>query len=270
MADLRRLMKERTQSKRISHPNAKYTSSGQLLCSLCSVPVKSEVLWPSHLTSKIHRNNVRIAKEAEEAQSLQAGAGSESSHRGHKRAPDGLEIDDDPQDDEREGRPSGEESRAAGRVGDVKRQKLSQDDGALSTDAGPADSSLPPGFFDDATQQPEAAKPTSSDGRQINAKEVGQEDEDEEWAAFEAVLARPDEAVPEASTSSAIPAFSASATITGQEVMYDGQDGGEGEDAGAGDEEDVADEEQGGIPEETEEERREREEREELMERIET
>lgn len=54
MADVRSMLKEARAARRITHPHASYTSSGQLLCNLCEVSVKSEAAWGSHLHSTQH------------------------------------------------------------------------------------------------------------------------------------------------------------------------------------------------------------------------
>ncbi|KAH9445256.1 hypothetical protein Pst134EA_031510 [Puccinia striiformis f. sp. tritici] len=55
---LRSLMKDRQLAKRIQHQFAKYDSTGRLTCTICNgLTVKSEALWPSHLSSKPHRLN---------------------------------------------------------------------------------------------------------------------------------------------------------------------------------------------------------------------
>lgn len=64
--DLRKAMSEQKKklgiNKKIDSPLAKYTDSGQLMCILCKLIVRSETVWPVHLNSKIHRENVILAK----------------------------------------------------------------------------------------------------------------------------------------------------------------------------------------------------------------
>ncbi|KAL4617194.1 zinc finger protein 830 [Arapaima gigas] len=69
--ELRRLMKEKQKEstdrkKRIDSPFAKYpftrTFVGHLLCVLCNVPVKSEILWQTHVLSKLHKEKVAELK----------------------------------------------------------------------------------------------------------------------------------------------------------------------------------------------------------------
>ncbi|XP_046475193.1 zinc finger protein 830 [Neodiprion pinetum] len=65
--DLRRVMNEHkkklTTVTRIESPIAKYTDSGQLICILCKTLVRSEAVWNIHLNSKIHKENIILAKK---------------------------------------------------------------------------------------------------------------------------------------------------------------------------------------------------------------
>jgi zinc finger protein 830 len=255
MADLRALMKERkAASKRIDHPYARYSNAGQLSCSLCTLTVKNEVLWPAHLTSKVHRQNVRQAQlavaeaeaQAEEEEREQAGLTSTSTSSGSglgtkRGADDEAEMD------------GGGAKRV--RFQDESHEKDSVE-GQHQTNNAASATGLPAGFFDDPSQAP-APDETSQT----------QAPEDDEMAEFEAFLAQEQ---PEASTSTSAagPAvYSAQATISGQAALFgddtEGENGETQEQQADGDEDDYDE------PQETEAERQAREEREELMERIE-
>lgn len=56
-----------TNRKRIESPFAKYNRLGQLSCALCNTPVKSELLWQTHVLGKQHRERVAELKGAKEA-----------------------------------------------------------------------------------------------------------------------------------------------------------------------------------------------------------
>ncbi|XP_027718037.1 zinc finger protein 830-like [Vombatus ursinus] len=69
--ELRRLMKSEKQRlsasrKRVESPFAKYNRLGQLSCALCGVPVKSELLWPTHVLGKQHKEKVALLKGPKE------------------------------------------------------------------------------------------------------------------------------------------------------------------------------------------------------------
>jgi zinc finger protein 830 len=132
-----------------------------------------------------------------------------------------------------------------------------QDSSASIEDPAPA-SGLPAGFFDDPSKAPAPETSQSPTGDTALPPP-----EDDEMAAFEAFLAQEE---PQASTSSAGPTtFSAQATISAGEVLFNSDPDGEQTANGNGAEEEDDDDE----PKESEEERLAREEREELMERIE-
>ncbi|PKU46916.1 hypothetical protein llap_2751 [Limosa lapponica baueri] len=64
--ELRRLMREKQRQnagkKRIDSPFAKYPRLGHLSCTLCNAPVKSELLWQTHVLGKQHRERVAELK----------------------------------------------------------------------------------------------------------------------------------------------------------------------------------------------------------------
>ncbi|XP_057894840.1 zinc finger protein 830 [Melospiza georgiana] len=80
--ELRRLMREKQRQnagkKRIDSPFAKYNSLGHLSCSLCNAPVKSELLWQTHVLGKQHRE--RVAELKGTKQTATGSAAGTSSH----------------------------------------------------------------------------------------------------------------------------------------------------------------------------------------------
>ncbi|XP_061074082.1 zinc finger protein 830 isoform X2 [Conger conger] len=69
--ELRRLMRAKqgetaVQKKRIESPFAKYNSLGHLTCVLCSVHVKSEILWQAHVLGKQHKQKITELKGAKQ------------------------------------------------------------------------------------------------------------------------------------------------------------------------------------------------------------
>ncbi|XP_053982708.1 zinc finger protein 830 [Hylaeus anthracinus] len=65
--DLRKAMSEHKKKlgvvKKIESPLARYTDVGQLMCVLCKITVRNEVVWPVHLNSKTHKENIALAKK---------------------------------------------------------------------------------------------------------------------------------------------------------------------------------------------------------------
>jgi len=60
--DIRLVKGQRETKKKIASPLAKYNSTGQLFCVLCNIPVKSAILWDSHVLGKKHKENLAIFK----------------------------------------------------------------------------------------------------------------------------------------------------------------------------------------------------------------
>ena len=59
MADVRSLLRNERASRRITHPQASYSSTGSLLCLVCRAQIKTESLWNSHLHSTQHTAQLR-------------------------------------------------------------------------------------------------------------------------------------------------------------------------------------------------------------------
>lgn len=63
MSDIRALLAQERQARRVQHSNASYSKSGVLSCNACHLNIKSEALWDGHLKSANHRKNVQKSKE---------------------------------------------------------------------------------------------------------------------------------------------------------------------------------------------------------------
>lgn len=66
---MREKQRQTTEKKRIESPFAKYNSLGHLSCVLCNVQVKSELLWPTHVLGKQHKEKAAELKGAKSHQS---------------------------------------------------------------------------------------------------------------------------------------------------------------------------------------------------------
>jgi len=63
-AHLRQLMKKASKVQTINSPFAKYNNIGQLICVICTVPIKSdEAIWKTHCLSLKHKENLLAYKE---------------------------------------------------------------------------------------------------------------------------------------------------------------------------------------------------------------
>ncbi|KFY19069.1 hypothetical protein V491_04598 [Pseudogymnoascus sp. VKM F-3775] len=197
MADVRTLLRNERNARRISHRHAKYSESGKLQCVVCHVELKNESLWNDHMRSEGHR--ILLKRNSHEVDSP---AGSlEPELPQTKNGNDEKEKADIPADNELPAK-------------QTKKRKASDDD----DDEEQADTSrkrsknaplpgfLPQGFFDDASKaDAEATPPHTSNGQEFRlpsrpatplkapdavpeATKLPTVDEDE-WAAFEAEIA---------------------------------------------------------------------------------
>ncbi|KAI7871833.1 hypothetical protein BDF14DRAFT_913221 [Spinellus fusiger] len=70
-SEIRRLFKQQTAErtkKNVTHPFAKYDTQGKLVCVVCNVAVKTETLWPAHLSSASHKETIAKLKAIKERQ----------------------------------------------------------------------------------------------------------------------------------------------------------------------------------------------------------
>ncbi|KAI6908197.1 hypothetical protein D0869_05739 [Hortaea werneckii] len=105
MADVRSMLRAERASRRITHPNASYTSDGRLLCNLCEMMIKSEAAWQGHLHSTGHTLRLDRAREAAAARNVESA--------GKKRKAETL--DSPSPDDKKRARSAGEEAPNADR-----------------------------------------------------------------------------------------------------------------------------------------------------------
>jgi zinc finger protein 830 len=71
--DPRALLRAARKERRVTHPHASYTSTGNLLCNLCECPIKSEASWAAHLHSTGH--TLRLSREQDAAIARNADVG---------------------------------------------------------------------------------------------------------------------------------------------------------------------------------------------------
>ena len=203
MADVRSLLRNERASRRVTHPHAAYSTTGNLSCSVCHVQLKSDSLWGTHLKSAQHISQLEKLRAATTNGSL----------RSRKRKADGAEEDEDLR---KRAKPTnklpdgffdkGSKADEADVEADVTEDTASAanpiitETPSLQLQSLPIQPNpnlgLPPGFFDPSAKgapSPSTVQPTI--------------DEDE-WAAFERDVATPP---PETST---VAALTAAATIT--------------------------------------------------------
>lgn len=54
MADVRSMLRNERQARRLTHPHLTYSTGGTLVCLVCHIQIKSENLWSKHLVSDQH------------------------------------------------------------------------------------------------------------------------------------------------------------------------------------------------------------------------
>ena len=59
MSDVRSLLKQTRQARRIAHPYAKYNSQGTLYCTACTQKIAGDPLWETHIQSVSHKEKVK-------------------------------------------------------------------------------------------------------------------------------------------------------------------------------------------------------------------
>ncbi|XP_039918616.1 zinc finger protein 830 [Hirundo rustica] len=149
--ELRRLMREKQRQnagkKRIDSPFAKYNSLGHLSCSLCNAPVKSELLWQTHVLGKQHRE--RVAELKGTKQTATGSAAGTSSHPVKRKT---VETENT----------------------DLKRVKGADEKPHASSSGLPAD------FFDEAEQDSTTVQLSKGPGPSLLSGNYDDDDDDEE------------------------------------------------------------------------------------------
>jgi zinc finger protein 830 len=207
--------------------------------------VKSEALWPSHLTSKAHRLNYQNYQTSVNSHS-ETTNGSSSAPTLLKRKPEEMSSENQ-----------------IGRAG--LQEKKVRFDGPSSSEENTHEgsninpqskSSLPADFFDDPSQTP-----TNLDD-QSEEKEEEEEEEDPEWKAFEAALQEP-------TTEDTSANLFAQASLIAEPVLYDsGKPSVSSLDPEIVDDQTLEEQQQEEEEEEDPIEKKIREEKEEIMDRI--
>lgn len=160
--ELRRLMREKqrqsTEKKRIDSPFAKYNSLGHLSCALCSLQVRSELLWPTHVLGKQHKEKVAELKGArsptvtQQAQPAKRKAADGEELGGKKSKASGPGPDDGifkrpKEKDEAVRKNTASLALLAGVYGEEEEED-NDDDGDKKADLPPESAGLPADFFD--------------------------------------------------------------------------------------------------------------------------
>lgn len=170
MADVRSLLRSERATRHIDHPLALYSATGTLECSVCHIPLKSDVaLWEKHLASSQHamraeRHRIQT-KQSASSQPKPSTAGRETSNGSKKRKASDVDQEED----------NRKKTRPAVQIpSGVKDEPSDSITGPLPS---------PSANSSGAPQASSAVQPIPK---------IGPTTVDEsEWAAFEASLARP-------------------------------------------------------------------------------
>jgi len=81
MADVRALLRQQREARRIEHPHAAYSDAGKLLCVVCHEHIKAENLWDGHVRGPVHRQRLQTLQQ-------QAASSTNSAANGHSGAGD--------------------------------------------------------------------------------------------------------------------------------------------------------------------------------------
>ncbi|KAK9727350.1 26S proteasome non-ATPase regulatory subunit 5 [Basidiobolus ranarum] len=140
---LSKAKQNRSSTAKIEHPLAKYDTLGRLTCILCNSTVKSERGWPVHLSSKIHKENLDRVKALPKVNSGK----NISNNRNQSNAQPSLVAHEDLSEEE-----------SAEDIVEPKSKKFKADADSSSVQEehtpNHEESSLPPGFFDEPSEEP--------------------------------------------------------------------------------------------------------------------
>ena len=194
MPDARALLREERAARQIKHPQAAYSSTGSLQCSLCRIISKSDTeVWNKHLRSSQHAmraERLRVSTGRPASTSQEAGGDGSLLQQANKKRK-AEESDDELEDSRKKNKQDIEQSHTQN--GNEAAQESRVDTTTLSGSNPLAQEASNVGI-------PETIKTESNTDQQpVNVDE-------DEWAAFERDIARPPS--PEAQT-----ALNASATI---------------------------------------------------------
>lgn len=64
MTDVRSLLRQQRDARRIQHPLAAYSDAGKLLCTVCREQIRADSMWDSHIQSSGHKFKLEAARQA--------------------------------------------------------------------------------------------------------------------------------------------------------------------------------------------------------------
>ena len=198
--DVRSLLRSERASRRIDHPNASYSATGTLECTVCHIPVKSDAdVWDKHLRSTQHAmraERLRLNQKSAPSRPEPVPGLRDTSNGTKKRK---ASDDDEDEDSRKRTRPVSNPSRHS----QATSKTLEPSQASYATPSVTSATTAPPNSIESrAPQSPPAQVPS-------------QAIDEAEWAAFERDVATPSPPPPSAHAPSAI---TAQATISAAPV----------------------------------------------------
>lgn len=106
MADVRALLRQQRQSRRIEHLYAAYSDAGKLLCTLCREQIRAESQWESHIRSTNHQRRAVAAEKATEPTPSELSVAMPEKVQESDEAAAAEAGPEEPQEDEQKPKPS--------------------------------------------------------------------------------------------------------------------------------------------------------------------
>ncbi|KAG1466991.1 hypothetical protein G6F46_000341 [Rhizopus delemar] len=163
MSDVRRLLKKQKQerAKRVEHPFAKYDDTGRLLCIVCNSLVKNENVWPAHLGSSLHRQQIEKLKALKNKRPAPEQEQGQQAKRTKFENISSDEEEDDEEEEHKEDLPSD--------FFDQQEEPMEED---IPEPVKP--NTIPAGFFDDPEQEAKAQRVANEQAKLTLEKDLNE------------------------------------------------------------------------------------------------
>ncbi|KAG1250202.1 hypothetical protein G6F68_012926 [Rhizopus microsporus] len=163
MSDVRRLFKKQKQerAKRVEHPFAKYDDTGRLLCIVCNSLVKNENVWPAHLGSSLHRQQIEKLKALKNKRPAPEQEQTQQAKRTKFENISSDEEEDDEEEEHKEGLPED--------FFDQQEEPMEED---IPEPVKP--NTIPAGFFDDPEQEAKAQRVANEQAKLTLEKDLNE------------------------------------------------------------------------------------------------
>lgn len=93
MTDVRSLLRQQRDARRIQHPLAAYSDAGKLLCTVCREQIRADSMWDSHIQSSGHKFKLEAARQAA-AEAKTAASPTDEDSSTKRKLQESAEVDD--------------------------------------------------------------------------------------------------------------------------------------------------------------------------------